>query len=203
MGAKSIEGYNWLRDTGIIKKLWYRLRGTESSNLPKGFRWNLPLPLRGLRVSLQGLPAKLEGLFCISMYIAYILKSEKDGSFYYGSCQDIDRRLREHNAGKGRYTKSRMPWVLHYFEQFKTRSEVVKRERFFKSIEGYNWLRDTGIIKKSWCRLKGAESSNLPKGFRWNLPLPLRGLRVSLEGLPAKLEGLFVSTNPFCPTIAI
>jgi len=36
--------------------------------------------------------------------------------------------------------------LLHYFEEFATRKEAFERERFFKSIDGYNWLKEKGII---------------------------------------------------------
>jgi putative endonuclease len=40
-----------------------------------------------------------------------------------------------------------MPYILHYFEAFTSRREASRRERFFKSIEGYTWLRVTHIIE--------------------------------------------------------
>jgi putative endonuclease len=80
------------------------------------------------------------------MYYVYILKSEKDGRFYYGSTGDINKRLAEHNSGKVKSTKGRRPFILHYFERLKTRSDAVKRERFLKSIPGYVWLKKQGII---------------------------------------------------------
>jgi putative endonuclease len=79
------------------------------------------------------------------MYYAYILRSLSYGTYYYGSSQDIEVRLKEHNAGKVRYTKGRRPWELHYSEEFETRSEAVRRERFFKSIAGYRYLKEKGI----------------------------------------------------------
>ena len=75
------------------------------------------------------------------MFFAYILRSQKDSRDYYGSCKDVESRLEYHNSGKVRSTKGRRPFVLHYYESFATQSEAVKRELFFKSIEGYNWLR--------------------------------------------------------------
>lgn len=39
-----------------------------------------------------------------------------------------------------------MPYELHYYENYKTRSEAVLRERFFKSVNGYKWLKEKGII---------------------------------------------------------
>jgi len=79
-------------------------------------------------------------------YFAYILKSISHEMYYYGSTKNIDGRLREHNSGKIRYTKGRRPLILHYFEEFDTRSEAVKREKFYKSIEGYNYLKSKDII---------------------------------------------------------
>jgi putative endonuclease len=80
------------------------------------------------------------------MFYAYILQSKSHSTYYYGSSQDVDKRLKEHNAGKVRYTKGRRPWKLHYTEEFETRPEAVQRERFFKSIDGYNYLKEHGII---------------------------------------------------------
>ena len=80
------------------------------------------------------------------MFFTYILKSEKDNTFYYGSTKDILSRVKNHNSGKVRYTKGHTPYKLHYHESFQTRSEAMLREKFFKSIDGYNWLKTQGII---------------------------------------------------------
>ena len=80
------------------------------------------------------------------MFYAYVLISESHSTHYYGSTANLENRLNEHNAGKVRYTKGRRPWKLHYYEEFETRSEAVQREQFFKSIEGYNFLKTEGII---------------------------------------------------------
>ncbi len=79
-------------------------------------------------------------------YYTYILKSLSHGTYYYGSTENIDKRLKEHNAGRQKYTKGRRPWVIHYFEKFEKRSEAMQRERYFKTIDGYNYLKSRGII---------------------------------------------------------
>lgn len=79
-------------------------------------------------------------------YYAYILKSKSHGTYYYGSSEDVEERLKEHNAGRQRYTKGRRPWNIHYVETFETRSEARKREAFLKSIAGYRYLKAKGII---------------------------------------------------------
>ncbi len=69
-----------------------------------------------------------------------------DNKYYYGSTGDITSRLKQHNYGKVRSTKGRIPLVLHYSEQFENKSEASKRELFFKSFKGYIWLKKNNII---------------------------------------------------------
>lgn len=80
------------------------------------------------------------------MFYAYILKSLKDSTYYKGSTDDLKKRIKQHNSGKVRYTKGHLPYKLHYFEEFDTRAEALKREKFFKSVEGYKWLKKNNII---------------------------------------------------------
>jgi predicted GIY-YIG superfamily endonuclease len=80
------------------------------------------------------------------VFYAYILKSIKDFTYYYGSTKNLQERLKVHNSGKVRYTKGHMPYKIHYHETFETNAEALSRERFFKSIDGYKWLKTKGII---------------------------------------------------------
>lgn len=81
------------------------------------------------------------------MFKTYILQSQKDKGFYYGHTQNLELRLKAHNSGKVRSTKARRPWKVFYFEVHETKSLAYQREMFFKSIDGYNYLRESGIIK--------------------------------------------------------
>ncbi len=83
-----------------------------------------------------------------AMFYAYILKSEKDGGYYFGSTSNLENRLKTHNAGKVRSTKGRRLWKLHYFEKYNYKQEAMKRERFFKTINGYNWLKNQKITER-------------------------------------------------------
>ena len=65
---------------------------------------------------------------------------------YYGHTENLVQRLKRHNAGNVRSTKSGIPWKVIYFEQFSTKSEAYKRELFFKSINGYKFLKENKII---------------------------------------------------------
>lgn len=64
----------------------------------------------------------------------YILKCS-DGSLYTGWTNDLERRVKAHNAGKGaKYTKCRRPVELVYFEAFSTKQEAMRREWEIKQL---------------------------------------------------------------------
>jgi len=62
------------------------------------------------------------------MYTLYILKSLKDFGYYIGITDNLEKRLQEHNSGKTKSTKSRIPFVLKYKEGYQTKTEARKRE---------------------------------------------------------------------------
>jgi putative endonuclease len=74
------------------------------------------------------------------MYFTYILKSEKNGRYYYGSTSNLDQRLREHNNGKNISTRNKGPWKLIYFERFRTLSDARGRELYFKKLKNKNYI---------------------------------------------------------------
>ena len=80
------------------------------------------------------------------MFYTYILRSLKNGRHYYGSAKELNSRLKEHNYGHVKSTKANRPYIILYFEKFKTKAEALKRELFFKSIDGYNWLKQNKIL---------------------------------------------------------
>ncbi|MDZ7842431.1 MAG: GIY-YIG nuclease family protein [Gammaproteobacteria bacterium] len=52
-----------------------------------------------------------------------------DGSLYTGVAKDMQRRLAQHNAGRGaKYTRSRVPVTLFYKEQCGDRGGALRRE---------------------------------------------------------------------------
>jgi putative endonuclease len=70
------------------------------------------------------------------VFYVYILRSHTTGRRYVGSCNDLDDRLRRHNAGHNKATKHGAPWDLVHSETFSTRSEAVLRERYYKTGRG-------------------------------------------------------------------
>lgn len=68
------------------------------------------------------------------MNYTYILKCA-DGTLYTGWTNDLDRRLTAHNAGKGgKYTRSRRPVSLIYYETYDTKEEAMRREWAIKQL---------------------------------------------------------------------
>ncbi len=70
----------------------------------------------------------------MTTYYVYLLRSVKDGRFYTGYTANLRNRLAQHNAGRVRSTKRRRPLELVYWESFKTRVEVMRREKRLKAF---------------------------------------------------------------------
>jgi putative endonuclease len=63
-----------------------------------------------------------------SKHYCYILTCN-DSTLYCGYTNNLVNRLKKHNIGKGaKYTKTRLPVVLSYYEEFNTKSDALKRE---------------------------------------------------------------------------
>ncbi len=61
-------------------------------------------------------------------YFCYMLEC-RDGSYYCGWTINLEKRIQAHAAGKGaRYTRSRLPISLVYFEELNSRAEAMRRE---------------------------------------------------------------------------
>ena len=83
----------------------------------------------------------------------YILKCS-DNTLYTGWTTDLKKRLKTHNQGKGaKYTRSRRPVALCYYEAFETKPEALRREAAFKRMTraeklalcaGFSGMGETG-----------------------------------------------------------
>ena len=52
-----------------------------------------------------------------------------DGTLYSGWTNDLEKRIAAHNAGDGaKYTRSRRPVKLRYYETFEEKSKALRRE---------------------------------------------------------------------------
>ena len=67
-------------------------------------------------------------------WILYILEC-KDGTYYTGITDDLERRLAAHSSGKGaKYTRGRGPLALRYTERCADRSAALRRECEIKKL---------------------------------------------------------------------
>ncbi len=70
------------------------------------------------------------------MYFVYILQSRKDNGYYTGCTVNLTQRLKEHNSGKTRSLRHRLPVDLIYYEEFENKREAKARENQIKSWKG-------------------------------------------------------------------
>ena len=75
------------------------------------------------------------------MYYVYALSSLVKKYIYVGMTKDIERRISEHNTGKNRSTKAYKPFSLIYKEEFLTRVDARKKEKYLKSGIGKEFLK--------------------------------------------------------------
>ncbi len=68
------------------------------------------------------------------MYFTYLLECA-DGTLYCGYTDDLEKRLKAHNAGKGaKYTRSRLPVKIAYYETFTEKKQAQSREWHIKHL---------------------------------------------------------------------
>lgn len=68
------------------------------------------------------------------MHYTYMVQCG-DGTLYTGYTTDVIRRTQEHNLGKGaKYTRSRLPVSLVYYEVHETKTDAMRREYDLKQL---------------------------------------------------------------------
>ncbi len=79
------------------------------------------------------------------MNYTYIVRCD-DGSLYTGWTNNLEKRMKAHNAGTGaKYTKTRLPVELVYWEEYETKEEAMSREYAIKRMRRDEKL---ALIKK-------------------------------------------------------
>ncbi len=69
------------------------------------------------------------------MWAVYIVRCA-DSSLYTGIAKNVEERINLHNAGRGaKYTRSRRPVELVYFESVDNRATALRRELAIKRLE--------------------------------------------------------------------
>ncbi len=76
------------------------------------------------------------------MVFVYVIESLLDQSWYTGMALNAELRLKEHNAGKSKYTKGHMPWKIIYTEEHPDWAAARVREKYLKISHGKQWLKN-------------------------------------------------------------
>ncbi len=71
------------------------------------------------------------------MYYAYILKSQKDKSFYIGSTENLRKRLEKHNHKEVPYSSTKAPFEIVWYGAFKNKKLAINFEMYLKSSSGF------------------------------------------------------------------
>lgn len=73
----------------------------------------------------------------MTVYYTYMVLCS-DATLYTGYTDNLVRRMRTHNSGKGaKYTRSRLPVRLVYWEKFPSKRQAMQREYAIKQ-----WKRE-------------------------------------------------------------
>ena len=68
------------------------------------------------------------------MHYTYMLKC-KDNTYYIGYTNDLEKRIKAHNQGKGaKYTRGRGPVELIYYEEYEDKQTAMRREWEMKQL---------------------------------------------------------------------
>lgn len=77
----------------------------------------------------------------------YVLEC-KDGSYYAGYTNDLVKRVKVHNEGKGaKYTRAKRPVTCIYSELYKTKQEAMQAEYAFKQLTRIQKINYMGANK--------------------------------------------------------
>ncbi|MFT4882760.1 MAG: putative endonuclease [Natronomonas sp.] len=80
-----------------------------------------------------------------NVHYVYVLECA-DRSLYTGYTTDVERRVREHDAGDGaKYTRGRTPVELVHTESFESKSEAMSREYEIKQLSRAEKERLVGL----------------------------------------------------------
>ena len=80
------------------------------------------------------------------MFYVYIIKNYTRDKIYIGQTSNLESRLKRHNGllknkSKSFTSKNKGLWKLVYSEEYKTRQEAIKREKYLKSGIGREYIK--------------------------------------------------------------
>ena len=82
------------------------------------------------------------------MYKVYIIYSKSIDKYYVGYTNEIDRRIKEHNRVKGKFTDRGIPWEIVYTENFDDKNDAIKREAEIKAKKSRKYIESLISISR-------------------------------------------------------
>jgi len=76
------------------------------------------------------------------MFTVYVLSSTRRKYLYVGLTNSLERRFKQHQDGKAKTTRSYRPFRIVHKEEFSTRQEARKKEKYLKSGCGKEWIKE-------------------------------------------------------------
>ena len=97
----------------------------------------------------------------MSAWTVYLVRC-RDGSLYVGITNDLPKRVRAHNAGRGgRYTRSRRPVALAFKRRCASSTNARRWERALKQLDRARKLLlvagDRSVLRAARARVTGWE----------------------------------------------
>ena len=76
------------------------------------------------------------------MFYVYVIRSLSHPKRYYiGFTENIDQRVKEHNAGRSLHTAKYGPWELEFYLAVPSKTKALELERYLKSGSGRAFLQ--------------------------------------------------------------
>lgn len=83
-------------------------------------------------------------------WFVYVIYSDTANKYYRGITNNVPRRLKQHNEGKGaKYTRGRGPWRLVALREVgDSRSSATVYEHYLRGLKRkhfFEWVRDNSV----------------------------------------------------------
>ncbi len=76
----------------------------------------------------------------MKFFYIYILQNFLKNFIYIGYSEDLVKRIKHHNSGKVKSTKTYLPLKLIHYEAYLTKSDAKRREKYLKTNKGRTTL---------------------------------------------------------------
>jgi len=71
----------------------------------------------------------------------YVIESIKNDELYIGFTKDLKQRIKQHNEGLNKSTRSYRPWKLVFYEAYINEKDAARREKYLKISQGSRLLK--------------------------------------------------------------